>query len=219
VRRPVPQQTQPGREPSRAAPQPRLLPRSRGPGSRSAGEAVVLANPPDSHPATTRRPVPANASLLVAVAWERPGGRVYRLARGRMSAGQTCSGLGDCDADDRIRALVRAAQAISVGATLRWPGPSGAGREFAPRRRDPWGTADVVAGGARRPWCFPAAGPEAAQALERRGTLRDPLLVGDQLPHRRAARSRPADLPRRLEFIAVPLALAPPRWELIARAV
>ncbi len=48
----------------------------------------------------------------------------------------------------------------------------------------------------------PAAPPAggAARAFELRGALRDPLFVGDQLPHRRAAGSRPADLTGRLQF-------------------
>ena len=41
----------------------------------------------------------------------------------------------------------------------------------------------------------------AAQTLKLGGAVRDPILVRDQLPHRRAARSRPADLPGRLQFM------------------
>ena len=49
------------------------------------------------------------------------------------------------------------------------------------------------------------APPRRLGVLRRRSSSaarsRNPILVGDQLPHRRAARSRPADLPGRLQFM------------------
>jgi hypothetical protein len=110
-----------------------------------------------------------------------------------LSGQRTSGGLSDSHGVNQPRV----AGHITTSSDRHRRAPSVCTGGVATHREQPtsWGAAL----GGPAPAAPPAGG--AAQAFDLRGALRDPVFVGDQLPHRRAAGSRPADLPGRLQFM------------------